>query len=215
MGFFRNLIFRIATKLLAFLIEHYFGFWVEGSENFPKGGPVIVVANHQSYLDVPLIGTWLLKGKTLARVSWVIGKKTYHNPHLQWFCRLWPVIVVNGTVVKASHALKEGRILIIFPEGYYAWHRCDCVREGKPVPERRIGNSAAILGLKTGCLIIPIGIFGTEEALPPYSLSMKRKKLGLRIGKPFHFDPPEPEQVTDEMIAKKTKFIMDCVDELS
>lgn len=211
----KALSFRIFFRMLQFVVERYCGMEVRGVENLPPSGPAILVANHQSYLDIPLIGAMLYRNNLINQTCWITGKQAHKNPHLQWFYDFWHIIVVNGTVAKATAALKAGKILIIFPEGYYAWHKHKLLRVGKlGLLKKKIGSSAAILGLKTGCSIIPVGILGTEESLPPYAIFPKRVKLSLNIGKPFSFIPPEPEEVTDAMIVEKTTFVMAKIDEL-
>jgi 1-acyl-sn-glycerol-3-phosphate acyltransferase len=123
--------------------------------------------------------------------------------------------VVNGTVKKAETVLKAGHRIVIFPEGFYAWYKF-LYDHGKAEkePARTIGTSAAILGLKTGCPIVPVGIRGTYEAMPPYSFFPKPGKLSLRIGEPFRFDVPEPEVLTDGMISEKADLIMGKIDAL-
>jgi len=211
----KTLFFRIFFRLLQFMVENYCGMEVRGAENLPPSGPAILAANHQSYMDIPLIGAMLYRNGLISQSCWVTGKQAHKNPHLKWFYDFWHIIVVNGTVAKATAALKEGKVLIIFPEGYYAWHKHKLLCVGKPdFIKKKIGNSAAILGLKTGCPIIPVWIRGTVESLPPYAIFPKRRKLSLSIGTPFTFVAPEPEDVTEQMIAEKTAVVMSKIEAL-
>ncbi|MDD5670137.1 MAG: lysophospholipid acyltransferase family protein [Candidatus Omnitrophica bacterium] len=201
-------------KLLLFVMRTYEKVSVRGMENLPAEGPAIFVANHQSYLDIPTIGVALNEAGLIFKTYWVIGKDTIRNPYLRSFLTVAPVIVVNGTVKKASWALMNKYFIVVFPEGFYTWRMHKARRNGTPPPPRVIGHSAAILALKTGCPLIPIGIRGTEEAMPPYSFFAKPAKLSITIGEPFRFEPPEPEQVTEELIAEKSNFIIQRIDAL-
>lgn len=207
--------YRFWAKVLISFARIYFKIRITGLEHFPSEGPAIVVANHQSYLDVLLVAAALEEKNLLYQNYWVIGKPTYQNPFLHWLFAKAPVIVVNGTVKKAETVLKGKGTVTIFPEGFYTWRkfRYDHGKE-KENPPRRIGNSAAILAIKTGCPIIPVKIQGTLEAMPPYSFFARPGKLSLVIAPPFRFDVPEPEEVTEEMIAEKAGFIMQQVDAL-
>jgi len=207
--------FQLVSNVLLLFSRAYFKSEVNGLQNLPAGGPCILVSNHQSYLDILTIAMALEKKGLLYHTHWVIGKSTYRNPFLRFFFLVVPLIVVNGTVKKAEIALQNRQCIVIFPEGFYAWYKFlyDCGKEKKE-PERRIGTSAAILGLKTGCSIIPMSLQGTYDAMPPYSFFPKRGDLSLRIGKPFRFEALEPEAVTDAIISEKANFIIRQIDAL-
>ncbi|MBI4394914.1 MAG: 1-acyl-sn-glycerol-3-phosphate acyltransferase [Candidatus Omnitrophica bacterium] len=206
--------FRFLSRIIHGLFRRLYKIEIHGLEHVPERGPAILVANHQSYLDVPLVGHVLIQRKSLHGSYWVIGKTTYVSPYLHWFYACCPVIVINGTVKKTEWALNQGYFATIFPEGLHAWTKYKARRKGAVIPGLKLGTSAAILGLKTGCPIIPMGLRGTEEALPPFKWIPKRGTLEVRIGKPLCFGKPEPEEVTEEMIAEKTKLIMDQINQL-
>ncbi|OQA56391.1 MAG: 2-acyl-glycerophospho-ethanolamine acyltransferase [Candidatus Omnitrophica bacterium ADurb.Bin277] len=211
----KRLVFRFFSRLLILFGKLWFRLTVQGYENLPVCGPCILTANHQSYLDILAIAMLLDRKELLHRTSWVIGKSTSRNPFLRPLFLVSPLIVVNGTVRKAEAELKKNRMLVIFPEGFYAWRKY-LFERGKEAaePRRQIGTSAAILGLKTGCEIVPIGIRGTYEAMPPYSFFAKPGNLCLRIGKPFRFEVPEPEEIMDGMISEKTNRVIAEIDAL-
>jgi len=204
--------FWVFSNSLLLFCKAYFRLKIDGLQNLPDQGPCIFVANHQSYLDILVLAMAFEKRGLLYRIHWVIGKSTYQNPLLRLLFLTASLIVVNGTVKKAETALKAGQCIVIFPEGFYAWYKFlyDHGKE-KTEPVRHIGTSAAILGLKTGCPIIPMGLHGTFEAMPPFSFFPKRGDLSLRIGMPFHFVVPEPEAVTDTLISEESNFIMDQI----
>jgi len=208
-------IYHLYVIMLRAVMAVFYRMKFEGLERLPQDGPAILVANHQSYLDIPLIGMALVRRKIIYRNYWVIGKATSQISAFRGLFAAAPLIVVNGTVKRADWALGQGYMITLFPEGYYTWHKYKLMRAGKP-PDlpRKIGNSAAILGLKTGCPIVPLGIRGTEQCMPPYSYVPRPGTLELRVGEPFRFDPPRPEDMTDSLIAEKAQFIIRRVDEL-
>jgi 1-acyl-sn-glycerol-3-phosphate acyltransferase len=211
----KNWGFQLIARVLLLIGQAYFRLESRDLQNLPAEGPGILVANHQSYLDIFVIAAALQKKDLLCQTHWVIGKSTYRNPFLWFLFLVAPLIVVNGTVKKAEIALKAKRFIVIFPEGFYAWFKFLYAHgKAKEEPVRRIGTSAAILGLKTGCPIVPLGIHGTYEAMPPYSFFPKRGNLFIRAGSPFRFEPPEPEAVTDTMISEKADFIIRQIDAL-
>ncbi|MFC0684951.1 acyl-[ACP]--phospholipid O-acyltransferase [Novosphingobium clariflavum] len=90
---------------------------VTGIENMPKPGePAVVVVNHLSYLDGVLLGAFL-PGKPTFAVHTAIAKSWWIQPFLKLF-RAFPVDPTNPMAAKAMvRAVKEGRTLVIFPEG--------------------------------------------------------------------------------------------------
>lgn len=206
--------YKIWLGLFFPFLRTYYKFQFEGLENLPQKGPAILVANHQSYLDVPTIGVALDKMKLIYQTYWVIGKPTSKISGLRWFFAFSPLIIVNGTVKNAEAALKQGYIVVVFPEGYYTWHKYKRLKEGNLPPKREIGKCAAILGLKTGAPIIPMGIRGTEEHMPPYSYAAKPGKLGLNVGKPFQFEKISGEEAPEWLVKEKSEIIISRIDEL-
>jgi len=207
--------YRAATGAINGAMKTLFKIGIEGEEHLPRTGPAILAANHQSYLDVPLLGTLLRKTKLLYQTYWVIGKNTVRRPVLKHFYASAPVVVINGTVRKAEWVLTHGGFVVIFPEGYWAWQRYKWAKTQRlGSPRRVIGNSAAILSIKTGCPVIPIGIQGTETALPPYGMLPRPGRLGLRVGKPYQWQKSDPEEVSDASIAERSDLIMKMIDAL-
>lgn len=103
-------VIRIALKLL-YRVE------VSGVENMPKPGePAVVVVNHVSFLDGVLLGAFL-PGKPTFAVNTHIARAWWVKPFLGLF-RAFPVDPTNPMAAKAMvKAVREGRTLVIFPEG--------------------------------------------------------------------------------------------------
>lgn len=148
---------------------------IEGQENFPANGPLLVVGNHFSMVD----------SAAFVRMApypiEFIGGAVFANalPFLTFLPRLWGYLpVARGT---GSHfALKEGEkllnnagVLAIFPEGG-SWARV--LRPPRP--------GTAFLAARTGALILPVGIAGADDVFPALG-RFRRAKLTIRIGKPF------------------------------
>jgi 1-acyl-sn-glycerol-3-phosphate acyltransferase len=148
---------------------------IEGRENFPKTGPLIMVGNHFSFLDPVAfvsLAPWPL--------DFVGGAATPHAPGIVRFIpRLWGILpVYRGT--GSTYALKESRkildkggILGIFPEGG-SW--AQFLRPARP--------GAALLTAQTGAPIIPVGLTGLPKVFSSLR-NLKRAKVKFKIGKPF------------------------------
>ena len=169
---FLRKIMQVLARNLFHLLSH---FEVEGEENFPKSGPLIMVANHFGFLDPAVfvsIAPWPME--------FIGGAETPHAPKLVKFIpRLWGYLpVYRGT--GSTYALKEAQrilnnngIIGIFPEGG-AW--AQVLRPARP--------GAALLTASANAPILPIGLVGFPNLFPSLR-KFKRAKVKVRIGKPF------------------------------
>jgi 1-acyl-sn-glycerol-3-phosphate acyltransferase len=162
---------RVAQVLLATLSD----FHLVGRENIPEQGPLLVVANHFSYIDpVAMVRT--------ARwpIEFVGGFRTPNAP--TWTAlipKLWGFLpVFRGTgsryALRAAEAVLSQRgVLGIFPEGG-SW--AQVLRPARP--------GAAFLAARTGTRILPMGFDGLTEVFPCLRTG-RRARATLRVGKPF------------------------------
>jgi 1-acyl-sn-glycerol-3-phosphate acyltransferase len=154
---------------------------VYGPENVPKDGPVILAPNHLSYLD-PLVIGW-----KVGRYVWPMGKKELFDiPVLGAFFRKVGVICVdqNGPARAAIRAMLEqlnkGRAVLVFPEG---------TRTRGPLGKGEPG--VALIARKSGALIVPVLVTGTQHSLSWDHPGIHRGRITCTYGKPFHLDPVE------------------------
>jgi 1-acyl-sn-glycerol-3-phosphate acyltransferase len=147
---------------------------IEGRENLPPGGPLIVVGNHFHFLD-PLMFIHLLPYP----MEFVGGAKMPNAPAATHFLqRMFGVIptargsVSRDTLYGAESILKQNGVLGIFPEGG-SW--ATVLRPPRP--------GTAFLAWRTGARILPIGIDGAVGFFKHFG--KKRAPVTLRIGKPF------------------------------
>lgn len=147
---------------------------INGRENLPKQGPLIVVGNHFNFLD-PLMFIHLLPYP----VEFVGGAKMPNAPAATHFLqRLFGVIpTARGTVSRdtlygAESILEQKGVLAIFPEGG-SW--ATVLRPARP--------GAAFLAVRNAAPILPIGIDGTVGFFK--NLRKGRVPVTLNIGKPF------------------------------
>ncbi len=167
---------RVALKGLAkFALNLLTDFKIEGSENFPEEGPLIVVGNHFSFID-PVV----FVGFTPYPLEFIGGTQFPHAPAIvKWIPRLWGYLpVYRGT--GSTYALKEAEKILknkgfvgIFPEAG-AWARN--LRPARP--------GAAYLSAQTGAKILPVGLSGLPDVFP--SLKKFRKAdVTIKVGKAF------------------------------
>lgn len=163
------LIFRSAYRAL-------FGLKVEGAGNLVREGPVLVVSNHESFLDPPLVGTLYQD-----EMYYLARKTLMKGPVLTWIYKAWNSIPVDQerpdmtslkTIIKL---LKEGRRVLVFPEGERSYDGS----LGKAQP------GVGLIAVKAGVPIQPIRIRGAREALPRGSGRIRLTRIQLSIGPAF------------------------------
>lgn len=148
---------------------------VNGRENMPESGPLLIVGNHFSFLD-PVAVIHLTKYP----LEFIGGVRAPNAPRWTDMFRLgWGVVpVVRGGssrdgLLRAQGVLEKGGVLCVFPEGG-SW--AAVLRPPRP--------GAVLLAARTQAQILPIGLDGLTDVFP--SLGKKRRaKVTVNIGKPF------------------------------
>jgi 1-acyl-sn-glycerol-3-phosphate acyltransferase len=153
-----------------------------GLENIPDDGPVILAANHQSFLDDFLLPLVLKKRKAT-----ILAKADYFEHwYTRWFFKgagCVPVRREGGSAGVAAlrtaiDALKEGRLVALFPEGTRS-------------PDGRLyrgKTGVARIALEAQAPVIPVAIVGTFELWPYNKKLPKPGSTEIRFGKPLTFD---------------------------
>jgi 1-acyl-sn-glycerol-3-phosphate acyltransferase len=203
---------------LAPLIKQFLVKEIEGLENIPKRN-FILVSNHQSYLDI-IINGYLCVPRRFHFIGQIEGFKI----PLKWLIAslyfLSGVIPLNRknehsrekVVKEAISVLKKGDILIIYPEGRRSTN--GEIQEGK--------LGAARIFFKTGVPILPVGIKGTFEVLPPKGKLKIKKIIKINIGQPLFFEKEfqisknltEDSQEHQQILQKITNKTMEEINNL-
>lgn len=141
----------MATATLGFSLR------IEGRRNIPRRGPALLIANHESFLDPPLVGV------AAPRPIWYLARKTlFTNRVFGAFLRSINCVPVDQEGVakeglKAGlEGLKAGQVVLIFPEGERTW-------TGRMQP---LKPGLHLLVRRGGAPVIPVGVAGAFEALP-------------------------------------------------
>jgi len=170
----RRIIIRGLLKILAKAsISLLSDFRIEGEENLPVSGPLLVIANHFSFIDpVALLGSLPYS------IEFVGGAEFPHAPKIvQFIPQLWgyyPVFRGTGSryaLRAAEEILNQNGVLGIMPEGG-SW--AEVLRPARP--------GAAYLASQTGARVLPLGIYGLNSIFP---LRLgKKPPTVVKIGKP-------------------------------
>ena len=173
----RPLLLRIVYALLRFFFRAWSRISVEGLENIPAGGPVIVACNHLSNSDPPALLAFI----ALVRLPNIIAKKELFSIWpLGWALDSWGGIPVDrkraggdlGALRGCLSALEAGGCLVIFPEGTRAMGR---VLKPKP--------GVALMAHKSGAPVLCARIFNSENF-------SKLGKITIKYGGLRRFEPP-------------------------
>jgi 1-acyl-sn-glycerol-3-phosphate acyltransferase len=155
---------------------------IEGAlDEIPREGPVILAANHISNADAVILGAWLTKSLG-RRIHWLGKKEMFDWPVVGYVARNGGIHPVDRGAADvdafrtAERVLREGHILMIFPEGTRS-----------PTGElQKPKDGLAMLALRTGAPIVPIGISNTDRVWPKGKLLPRPgRHATMRVGHPF------------------------------
>ncbi len=171
--------------------------------NLPDA-PLVLVANHGSYLDWLLLHV-VLRRKFRRKVQFMAKEKVVENPLFRVLVRATESVVVSeGKKLRAialvakvfsSSSAEAKPIFCIFPEGTRT-------RDGEPLPNM---NGGVWLARKTNTILIPVALCGFWEAWPPSSPlpKLRRRHLAIHFLEPVHLaDFPDDQQATDFAMKK-------------
>ena len=154
------------------------GLFVQGEENVPATGPVLMVSNHTSYLDPVGIGV-----ASPRRVVFMAKAELFKKQPLAFLLRGVDCFPVRrGEADRSAFKftltmLEEGRVVCIFPEGT----RYDGVELGEAEP------GAALFAIRTGCPVVPVFVRGAHLMLGKDD-KLRRGKITIAFGEPFTID---------------------------
>ena len=170
-GFLRLVMRSLTRGYLAGL------FSVEGIENAPHQGPLIVCPNHFGTLDPPMVPAFMPRSD-----SWSMAKSEYFRGlTLRWLFSAYHAFPVvrhtadRGALRRSLDLLKAGHALVIYPEGT----RIDRGVLATPEP------GAGFIAQKAECPVLPVALTGTAECLPKGAFWPRRVPVTVRFGKPF------------------------------
>ena len=175
-----------------------------GRENLPRRGPALIVCNHQSHFDPPLIGAG-----SPPQLYFMARKTLFSNPLFGRFIHsihAFPIdrdgMGVSG-IKECLKLLKRGEMLVIFPEGT----RC---KNGE-LQAFRPGFTT--LAVRTGAMIVPAAIDGAYRVWPRQRPLPGSGRIYVRFGRPISAE--EVRTLDEEALLRLVEErVRDCLAEL-
>src|SRR5947209_5408359 len=191
-------VYWLVRSVLQPFFHIYFRMARIGREHIPQSGPVIIAANHRSFLDPFVIAT-------------MAHRPLYYVAKKELFMRRWQAWLLNSLgafpvdrgaadgemITTATAILSRGDAVLIFPEGTRT-------RPGSlGQPKRGVGR----LALETGAPVVPVAIIGTEDVRKGWRI--RPRHVRIRAGRAVRF--PQVENPSPTLAGAVTDRIWPCV----
>ena len=197
-------IYYVAAILLKVLATVFFRPRVKGRENIPRSGPVLIAPIHRSNLDFAF--TLFISPR---KVFFMAKDSLFHVPVLGGLLvRLGAFPVRRGTADResmsaAEEVLRQGQALVLFPEGTR--------KEGLEV--QTLHDGAMFVASRAGAMVVPVGIGGSERAMPHGAKFPRPVKIRIIVGEPI--SPPTSEgRVSRSAISAKSEELRAALEKL-
>jgi len=174
-----NLSYRIAWLGFRAVYATYFRWRVFNPERVPRTGPVILAANHASFIDPPLVGSGLTRD-----INYLARESLFRFPVVGAILRSWNAVPVDrdgggakGLKIILGRLLAGGGI-ILFPEGTRT-------KDGNLQPAR---SGIGLTVIKSAAPVVPVRVFGTFAAYGRNHKFPRPKKVAVKYGAPMNFE---------------------------
>jgi len=186
--------YRLGWYLFRSVFATYFRWRVYHPERVPLTGPVILAANHASFLDPPLVGAGVAR-----EVNYLGRQSLFRVPVLGWMLAAVNVVPVDRDGAGAAglkailHRLLAGGAIILFPEGTRT-------RDGRFQPAR---SGIGLTVIKSPAAVVPVHVFGTFEAFGRHMCFPRPRPIAVKYGCPLLFTELRREAKTCSRARRK------------
>jgi len=185
--------YRVARVIANIVFRIIFRIEVNGKENVPKEGPIVLCSNHKSNLDPIILGIVFPRP-----IIFMAKKELFENKFIAKLITALGAFPVDrkgsdiGAIKKSFRVLKQGQVLGIFPEG-------------TRVQEMDLDNTKpgiALISIKSKSPVIPVFIDSEYKLF---------SKIVINIGEPIYFDEYYDQQLEAEDYLEISKDIMKTI----
>lgn len=191
---------RITVRISLFLFTSC---QLKGVKSIPKKGPLLIIANHLSMADPPLVSVSINR-----ETVFMAKEELFRTGFSNYFIRSFGAFPVRRNRLdrtalnEAERVLSSGKVLVMFPEA----------TRSKNGGLQKAFPGAAMIALRNGAPIVPIAITGTEK-IRGLSWIFHRYRLKLTVGQPFHL-PSGNGKVFRQQITECADLMMEHIAEI-
>ena len=166
----------------------FYGVRYYGRNNLPESGAVVLISNHQSHFDPPLLAVGLPR-----RLNFLARKSLFRFKPFGWLIDMFDAIPLDkegigfAGIMESLKRLKNGEAILVMPEGERTW-------DGEIAP---FLPSSLVLAQRTKSAILPAAISGCYEVFPrTRKFPILWGKIRVVYGKPIFYE--EIAHLTEE-----------------
>lgn len=186
---------------------------VEGRDNVPDTGPVLIASNHLSFVDsmvIPLVAP--------RRVVFLAKSEYFTATHVRgrllgrFFAALGAVPVQRDSHRAAQAALDSALEILARGEGFGIYPEGTRSRDGRLYRGR---TGVAWLALTAQCPVVPVGLIGTDRIQPVGARLPRVRRVTVRFGVPLDFTDVHGQARSGQVRRRVTDEVMDAIAELT
>ncbi len=181
-----NAVYFMGWSFFRAVFKGYFRWRVFNAERVPSEGPVLLAANHASFLAPPLVGSGLHR-----EMHYLARETLFQNPFFGKILRKVNAVPVDREGGGAAglravlDVLQSREAIVLFPEG----------TRSKSGQIQRARSGIGLVVLKTMAPVVPVRIFGTYEAFGPHFRFPRPYRVIVKYGQPLDFTAEREEAI--------------------